>query len=104
MPSSDTGTAANGISVARQFCRKRNTTRNTSSIASPSVHITSRIETSTKRVVSYTTSCVRPVGKRLARFVIVAFTSFATSSALALGCRKTPMRVADLLFTRPMKP
>jgi hypothetical protein len=31
VPISDTGTASMGISVARQFCRNRNTTRNTSS-------------------------------------------------------------------------
>ena len=104
MPSSETGTAANGISVARQFCRKMNTTRNTSTIASASVNITSRIDTSTKRVVSYTASCFRPVGKRSSSVFMVAFTALATSSALALGCRKTPIRVADLLFTRPMKP
>ena len=53
MPISDTGTAAIGISVARQFCRKTNTTRNTSAMASASVFTTSRIDTSTKRVVSY---------------------------------------------------
>jgi hypothetical protein len=52
VPISDTGTAANGISVARQFCRNRNTTTNTSAIASARVFTTSRIETFTKRVVS----------------------------------------------------
>ena len=31
VPMSDTGTAMNGISVARQLCRNRNTTSNTSS-------------------------------------------------------------------------
>ena len=51
-PISDTGTAMIGISVARAFCRKMNTTRITSSIASASVISTSRIDTSTKRVVS----------------------------------------------------
>ena len=49
---SDTGTAANGITVARQFCRNRNTTRKTSTIASSSVITTSRIDTSTNMVVS----------------------------------------------------
>ena len=37
VPSSTTGTAMVGISVARKFCRKRNITRNTSTIASISV-------------------------------------------------------------------
>ena len=37
VPSSTTGTAMVGISVARMFCRKRNITRNTSATASISV-------------------------------------------------------------------
>ena len=37
VPISDTGTASSGISVARQLCRKRKTTRITSTIASTSV-------------------------------------------------------------------
>ena len=45
VPISDTGTASIGMSVARQFCRNRKTTANTSSIASTSVVSTSRIET-----------------------------------------------------------
>ncbi len=52
VPMSDTGTAANGIRVARQFCRNRNTTRNTRIIASTRVMTTSRIDTSTNMVVS----------------------------------------------------
>ena len=55
MPISDTGTAMNGMTAARQLCRNRYTTRKTSSIASASVLTTSVIETSTKRVVSYGT-------------------------------------------------
>ena len=51
-PISDTGTAAIGIRVARQFCRNRNTTSTTSNIASPSVNSTSRIDTRTNLVVS----------------------------------------------------
>jgi hypothetical protein len=52
VPSSTTGTAMVGISVARMFCRKRYITRNTSAIASISVYTTSRIEIFTKGVVS----------------------------------------------------
>ena len=37
VPISDTGTAISGISVARQFCRNRKTTRTTSTIASTRV-------------------------------------------------------------------
>ena len=47
-----TGTASIGISVARQLCRKRNTTSVTSSIASTSVITTSLIEAVTNGVVS----------------------------------------------------
>ncbi len=102
MPISDTGTAANGISVARQFCRNRNTTRNTSAIASSSVITTSRIETLTKRVVSYTTECSSPGGKACFSRAISADTRSAVASALALGCRKMPTSVAVLPLTRPM--
>ena len=44
VPSSTTGTAMVGISVARQFCRNRNITRNTSTMASTRVLTTSSIE------------------------------------------------------------
>ena len=37
VPISDTGTVSSGIRVARQFCRNRNTTSTTSTIASNSV-------------------------------------------------------------------
>ena len=96
MPISDTGTARNGITAARQLCRNRYTTRNTSSIASPSVFSTSRIETSTKRVVSYGTAQASPSGKRFASSPTREVTVFATSSAFAPGARKTPTSVAAL--------
>ena len=52
VPSSTTGTAIVGISVARKFCRNRNITRKTRTIASISVFTTSSIEICTKGVVS----------------------------------------------------
>ena len=52
VPINDTGTASIGISVARQFCRNRNTTANTSIMDSTSVLTTSRIDTRTNLVVS----------------------------------------------------
>ena len=52
VPSSTTGTAMVGISVARKFCRKRYITRKTSTMASTSVFTTSSIESRTKGVVS----------------------------------------------------
>ena len=52
MPSSTTGTAIVGISVARMFCRNTNITRKTSTIASISVLTTSSIDSMMKGVVS----------------------------------------------------
>ncbi len=52
VPSSTTGTAMVGISVARKFCRKRYITRNTSTMASTSVLTTSSMEMRTNGVVS----------------------------------------------------
>ena len=52
VPSSTTGTAMVGISVARRFCRNRYITRNTSTTASIRVLTTSSMEMRTKGVVS----------------------------------------------------
>ena len=52
VPTIATGTATSGISVARQFCRKRSTTRATRMIASRSVLSTSAFDSSMKGVVS----------------------------------------------------
>ncbi len=52
VPSSTTGTAMVGISVARMFCRNTNMTMNTSAIASNRVLITSWMDLRTKGVVS----------------------------------------------------
>ncbi len=77
-------------------------TRNTRIIASPSVNITSRIDTSTNRVVSYGTEYASPSGKRFASSATSALTVFATESAFAPGARNTPISVADLPLMRPM--
>jgi hypothetical protein len=81
VPMIDTGTASAGMSVARQLCRKMNTTRKTSTIASTRVWTTSSIEASTKGVVSYTMSARTPGGKLLPsssrRLAISSFTSSA---------------------------
>ena len=58
-----TGTASIGISVARQLCRKMNTTSVTSSIASTSVVTTSLIEAVTNGVVSNGILYCTPGGK-----------------------------------------
>ncbi len=61
VPTSETGTAIIGISVARHVWRKRNTTSSTRrAAASMSVMITSWIDESTKRVVSNGMSCDTP--------------------------------------------
>ena len=52
VPMSDTGTASIGISVARQFCRNRKTTRITSTMASASVLRISLMPADTGSVVS----------------------------------------------------
>src|SRR4051812_24890120 len=51
VPSSETGTASIGISVARQLCRNRKTTISTSTIAANSVFMTSFIDSVTNGVV-----------------------------------------------------
>ena len=48
VPSSTTGTAIAGISVARRFCRNTNITSTTSAMASNSVLTTSAMEMRTK--------------------------------------------------------
>ena len=63
VPSSTTGTAIAGMSVARQFCRKRNITRTTSTMPSRSVFTTSRIEILMNGVTSFGYTTFRPGGK-----------------------------------------
>ncbi|CAI2486628.1 Uncharacterised protein [Serratia ficaria] len=63
VPSSTTGTAMVGISVARKFCRNRYITRNTRMMASNSVFTTSLMEILTNGVVSYGYTTRMPAGK-----------------------------------------
>ncbi|MCY1185851.1 hypothetical protein D9M73_266670 [compost metagenome] len=53
VPSSTTGTARVGISVARKFCRNRYITRNTRAMASNRVITTPMIDAEITGVVSY---------------------------------------------------
>ena len=53
VPSSTTGIAIVGIRVARQFCRNRNMTRKTRTIASNRVSTTCLSDTLTNGVVSH---------------------------------------------------
>ena len=66
-PTSDTGTVINGISVARQFCRKMKTTMITSATASKSVCTISLMPSETGSVVSSETRYSMSRGKRLDR-------------------------------------
>jgi hypothetical protein len=96
VPSSATGITSVGIIVARRFCRKISITKNTSTIASTSVRITSTIDAVINGVVSYGTLHVTPCGRSLASVAISALTAFATASALAPGSRNTAMPPAAL--------
>ncbi len=85
VPMSETGTATIGISVARQFCRKRNTTRMTSSIASQSVMTISRMPSCTGAVVSTAMLYSMSSGKVVLRLAIVARIPSATARAFEPG-------------------
>src|SRR5215470_8516574 len=63
VPSSTTGTAIAGTSVARKFCKKRYMTRKTSTNASSNVLTTSWIDRRMNGVVSYGTTDFIPGGK-----------------------------------------
>ncbi len=94
VPSSTTGTAIVGISVARRFCRNRYMTRNTSIIASASVLTTSVIEARTNGVVSNGTTASMPAGKNGCSWSSAASTAFAVASALAPVASETAMPAA----------
>src|SRR5258706_16167456 len=83
VPSSTTGTAIVGISVARRFCRNRYMTRNTSTIPSSSVLTTSSIDRRTNGVVSYGYFTTRPCGKYFDSSSTFARTLLAVASAFA---------------------
>ncbi len=63
VPSSTTGTAIAGMSVALQFCRKRNITRTTSTMPSSSVFTTSWIDILMNGVTSLGYTTFKPGGK-----------------------------------------
>src|SRR5690606_11191066 len=99
VPMIDTGTAIIGINVARQVCRNRNTTINTSRAASTMVTSTSLIEAETTCVVSKGISHSMPSGKDLASSSILSRTAFDTSSALAPVCKKIAMPTVGMPST-----
>ena len=85
VPTSETGTARRGIRVARQFCRKINTTRTTRISASTSVWTISLIPSDTARVVSSETVYSRSSGNRVFNSSINCFALFIVSMALEPG-------------------
>ena len=84
-PISETGTAISGIRVARQPCRKRKTTRITSTIASKSVCTISVMPSLTGSVVSSAIAYSRPVGKRSASSCIRCLSASPVASAFEPG-------------------
>ena len=87
MPIRLTGTATVGMMVARMLPRNRKTTSTTSTKASASVLITSRIVSLTKVVESYMTKECNPGGYRGCSRARVAATALDVSTALAPGER-----------------
>ena len=63
VPMSETGIVIAGMSVLRQFCRNRNMTSTTRTIASPSVFSTSMIDSRTTTTLSNAICASSPGGK-----------------------------------------
>ena len=104
VPSSTTGTAMVGISVARRFCRNRYITRKTSATPSNSVFTTSVIEIFMNGVVSYGYTTCSPCGKYGASSSIRARTAVAVASAFASGASWMPIAEAGCpLYLESMK-
>src|SRR6185436_12378096 len=87
VPSSDTGTATLGISVARAFRRNRKTTRITSVTAITSVRSTSRSDARIVVVRSITGDSVIAFGIDARNVGSIAITLSTVSMMLAFGCR-----------------
>ena len=98
-PMSDTGSVRVGMSVARQLWRKKNITSTTRPMASASVQITSRIDSSTTSVVLKATRYCIPGGKLVFRRSSSLTTPSSTSRALAVGRAMTPKPTAS----KPLK-
>ncbi len=90
VPMSEIGTATTAITIARQLCRKMNTTRITRMAASTKVLTTSSIDAVMNLVVSNGIEYVTPSGNEAFIPSSLPFTAFATSSALAPVARKMP--------------
>ena len=85
VPINDTGIVRHGMSVALQFCKKRNITSTTSMVVSRKVYSTSSIELRTTSVVSRAIWYSTPGGNASASSVILSLTAFETASELEPG-------------------
>ena len=85
VPISDTGIVRQGMSVARQFCRKRKITKITRAVVSSRVNSTSSIELRTTSVVSRAIRYCTPGGKASASSSIRSLTALETASELEPG-------------------
>ncbi|EKQ63186.1 hypothetical protein WS7_03280 [Xanthomonas citri pv. malvacearum str. GSPB2388] len=94
VPTTDTGTASNGMIEARQVCRNRITTSTTSSTASSNVCTTALIESRTNTVGSYAADQAMSCGNCFSSSAILARTASDNSIALAPGDWNTPMPTA----------
>ncbi len=90
VPMSDTGMVRAGIRVLRQFCRNRNNTSTTSTMASASVFSTSTIDSRTTPTLSNASRASRPGGKFFSRRAMVSCTPWNVSRALADGSSWMP--------------
>ena len=97
VPTIEIGTAASGMIDARHVWRNNTTTNTTISVASSSVVITSRMESRTNSVGSYTADQSIPCGKRVLSSFIFSRTPLESASALDPGAWNTAMATADLL-------
>src|SRR5690606_23654493 len=91
---SDSGIATTGINPERLNPRNKKITRMIINRVSDSVLITSTMAASIYLVASYATTPLNPVGSSARIASISAVTAFMTSSELALGATKTPIKTA----------
>ena len=89
VPSSTTGMARVGTSVARRFCRNRYITRKTSTIASMRVFTTDSIEALTTGELSRGKTARTPGGKKGSNSATVARTAATDSTTLAPVARRS---------------
>jgi hypothetical protein len=101
VPTSDSGTAMLGMSVARRLRRKTKMTITTRPMVSTSVNSTSSTDARTVSVRSARMSTSMPCGSDASSCGRSAFTRSATSMTLAPGWRCTLRMMARLSLAQP---